>query len=272
MPHKSFLNQVIVGFERTVVLGMAICSCSLAFAQAEKKSPPQTSGKSKAAQNKSEQPPQVSNEKPREELPVTGKFKNGNSDSYPRKPLENSGGYPQEQGHSYQYSYSYVIGTRNGVPVTRYGNAQATVTVNGQTQSVQSNSSGGRLGNIPTTEQLMRTKRNFVFDAGDKTVRVFHTPRLIRLRVKGKERRAKEKVYSARTLADLKKNDLEAYELYTRFLPGLPEDAKNANEKAGPSQGTSNLMNETLQKMEQTAKGAPIMSQILKDLKKQAKQ
>lgn len=234
----------------------------------------QSTSASKPGSAKVAEPPVESKEsedKTRQQLPVTGKFKNGNSDSYPRKPLENSSGYPQDQGHSYQYSYRYVIGTRNGVPVTRYGNAQATVTVNGQTQTVQSDSLGGRQA-VASTEQLMRMKRNFVFDAGDRVVRVFHTPRLIRLRVKAKEKRAKEQVYTARNLKVLKEDAPEAYELYTRFLPGLPEDAAPmGSADAVPKSETSSLMNETLRKMEQTTQGAPIMNELLKDLKNQAK-
>ena len=205
----------------------------------------------------------------RENLPVTSKPKAGEPDAYGRKPAQNYG-YPQPEGQSYQYSYSYSVGMRNGVPIRRYGNAQASVTVNGQTQSVQSNSSGGQLGAKPTTEQLMRMKRNFVFDAGDKMVRIFHTPRLIRLRVKGKERRAKEKVYSARDLATLKKNDPEAYKLYIQFLPGLPEDDAK-NQQANGTVATDALMQETIQKMEQTSKGAPIINQLIEDLRNKSK-
>ena len=253
----------------------------------------------------------------RSKLPLTANNR-GAADSYVRRPPLGDNRYNNPPG-GFAYGYAWGHGfqrTGNGYRMRgfAYGGAKVTTTINGETQERSSyqespgNSGlmreprgqfgfGNPAGMIPGQNPLghppgpneiaagarkpLSPDKNYTFDEGNRVVRIFHTPRVIRLRIKGKEPRAKEEVYTVRTKEQLKEKHPEVYKTYVRLMqmePAANEPAQAdgagaagmgkaplrlGRKTAGPAPTMNNLINQ----IEQQTIGVPLMEQVLRDLR-----
>lgn len=225
-----------------------------------------------------------------------------------RPPPGNNGYNTPSGGFAYGYAWGHGFqrtGNGNRIRGFAYGGATVATIINGETQERSSyqestgNSGpileprgqfgfGNPAGMIPGQNPLgpnggaaaarkpLSPDKNYTFDGGDRAVRIFHTPRVIRLRIKGKEPRAKEEVYTVRTKEQLKEKYPEVYKTYVRLMQmeqATNEPARVARAVKTPlrlgskTAGPAPTINDLINQIEKQSIGVPLMDQVLRDLR-----